>query len=48
MTVYSNWPTASTPLNKVTDVAFSSGSQYLAIGNSKGRVLLYRLNHFAR
>lgn len=44
--VFSNWPTSSTPLGKVTATAFSHGSEYLAIGNTRGRVLLYGLRHY--
>lgn len=46
LSVYSNWPTSSTPLGKVTATSFSHGSEYLAIGNSRGRVLLYGMRHF--
>lgn len=46
LSVFSNWPTSSSPLGKVTATAFSQGSEYLAIGNSRGRVLLYGLRHF--
>ncbi|CAO3660842.1 unnamed protein product [Umbelopsis ramanniana] len=46
LTVFSNWPTAATPLSYVSSFDFSPRSGYLAIGNDKGRVLLYRLNHY--
>jgi len=46
LTVFSNWPTSSTPLGHVTAVDFSKGSEYIAIGNNRGRVLLYQLSHF--
>jgi U3 small nucleolar RNA-associated protein 18 len=45
-TTYSNWPTGQTPLGHVSCLSFSPNSGYLAVGNHKGRVLLYRLNHF--
>lgn len=46
-TVFSNWPTSSTPLSILTaGVAISPGGAFLATGNDKGRALLYRLNHF--
>lgn len=48
MTVYSNWPTKESPLEYVHDVDFSPNSGYIAIGNAKGRVLLYRLNHYSQ
>mgnify|MGYP001762552413 FL=1 len=43
---YSNWPTSGTPLGHVTSIDFSSHSEYLAIGNSRGRVLLYSLRSY--
>ena len=46
--VFANWPTARTPLHYVSAVAFSPASGFLAIGNDRGRVLLYRLNHYDR
>ncbi|KAF9934781.1 U3 snoRNP protein [Linnemannia zychae] len=44
--VFPNWPTSGTPLSYVTSMAFSPRSGYFAIGNDKGKVLLYRLNHY--
>lgn len=46
MTVFSNWPTTTTPLNYVSSIDFSHCGKFLAIGNDKGRVFLYRLKHF--
>ena len=46
-TVFSNWPTNNTPLHKVQCMAFSPGGAFFAIGNDRGKVLLYRLNHFS-
>ena len=45
-TVFSNWPTSGTPLGRVTTVDFSRQSEYLAIGNDGGKVLLYSLDHY--
>lgn len=45
-TVFQNWPTSQTPLHYVTSIDFSPGGGFLAIGNDRGRVLLYRLNHY--
>ncbi len=45
-TVFSNWPTSRSPLGYVHSLAFSPGGGYLAIGNAKGRTLLYRLHHY--
>ncbi|KAH9102585.1 hypothetical protein AeMF1_020872 [Aphanomyces euteiches] len=47
MTVFANWPTPKTPLHYVTAMDFSPTSGYFAVGNARGRVLLYRLNHYA-
>ncbi|KAF8139808.1 WD40-repeat-containing domain protein [Boletus edulis] len=46
LTVFGNWPTTSTPLGHVTAMDFSTGSEYLAIGNNRGRVLLYQLRDY--
>lgn len=46
LSVFSNWPTSSTPLGHVYDIAFSSSSEYMALGNSRGKVLLYSLRHY--
>lgn len=46
LTTFSNWPTHATPLSHVHSMAFSPQSGYSAIGNDKGKVLLFRLNHY--
>jgi len=43
--VYANWPSSRTPLGHVHSAAFSPGGGLLAIGNAKGKCLLYRINH---
>ncbi|PSC69396.1 U3 small nucleolar RNA-associated 18-like protein [Micractinium conductrix] len=48
MTVFSNWPTSKSPVHYVHAAAFSPHSGYLAVGNARGRVLLYRLHHYAK
>lgn len=45
-TVFANWPTSKTPLGHVHSVAFSPGGGFMAIGNAKGRALLYRMHHY--
>lgn len=45
-TVFANWPTARTPLNYVSAMDFSPSNGFFAVGNAKGRVLLYRLTHY--
>ena len=45
--VFQNWPTSKSPLGYVQCCAFSPGSGFVAVGNDKGRALLYQLNHFA-
>jgi U3 small nucleolar RNA-associated protein 18 len=42
-TVYRNWPTEQTPLGRVTAVAFSSGSDMLAVGNDVGKIRLWEI-----
>lgn len=42
-TVYQNWPTQQTPLGRVNAVAWSPGSDLLAVGNEAGRVTLWQL-----
>merc|ERR1711971_777625 len=42
-TVFQNWPTAKTPLNRVTSVDFSREGGFLAMANEQGKVLLYQL-----
>jgi U3 small nucleolar RNA-associated protein 18 len=46
ITVFQNFPTSNSPLGFISAVSFSPDSKYLTIGNQKGRVLLYRLNHY--
>ena len=46
--VFANWPTANTPLGYVNIMDFSPSGGYLAMGNDKGKVLLYRLNAYSR
>ena len=45
-TVFSNWPTSKTPLNFVFTMDFAPASRYLAIGNDKGKCLLYKLRSY--
>lgn len=46
MTTVQNWPTTQTPLHFVTAQAFSPNGGFLAVGNDRGRVLLYRVKHY--
>ena len=47
-TVYANFPEPDDQrLKNITSVALSPNSGFLALGNSNGRVLLWRLRHFA-
>jgi len=48
LAVFQNWPTSKTPLQFVSAVAFSPQCGYLAVGNARGKVLLYRLHHYTR
>ncbi|WWD15649.1 hypothetical protein CI109_100071 [Kwoniella shandongensis] len=45
-TAFSNWPTLTTPLGRVTTTGFSTSGEYLAVGNQKGSVLLWSLRHY--
>jgi U3 small nucleolar RNA-associated protein 18 len=45
--VFANWPTSNTPLGYVNTMDFSPNGGYLAMGNDKGKVLLYRLNAYS-
>jgi len=47
LTAFANWPTSNTPLGHVASVDFSPGSEYIAMGNNRGRVLLYHLRDFS-
>ena len=40
-TVYRNWPTSSTPLGRITAVAFASDSNMLAVANEAGKIRLW-------
>lgn len=42
-TVYRNWPTSSTPLGRITAVAFASGSDMLAVANEAGKIRLWEI-----
>ena len=46
LTVFSNWPTNRSPIHYPSSLDFSNASGYMAIGNDRGRVLLYRLRHY--
>ncbi|KAJ3074414.1 U3 snoRNP protein [Podochytrium sp. JEL0797] len=46
LNVFPNWPTDSTPLGYVQSSAWSPGGGFLAVGNDKGKVLLYRATAF--
>ncbi|KAF9527895.1 WD40-repeat-containing domain protein [Crepidotus variabilis] len=46
LTAFGNWPTSSTPLGHVTAVDFAARSEYVAVGNSRGKVLLYHLKDY--
>ena len=45
-TVFSNWPTSNTPINYAWSMDFSPESRFIAIGNDKGKCLLYRIMHY--
>lgn len=45
-TVFNNFPSFGTKLGHINVVNFSPGSGYLALGNKKSTVTLYRLKHY--
>ncbi|KAJ5150927.1 uncharacterized protein N7482_010179 [Penicillium canariense] len=42
-TVYRNWPTANTPLGRISSVAISPNNEQLAVANEQGRIRLYEI-----
>ncbi|EHK24754.1 uncharacterized protein TRIVIDRAFT_122474, partial [Trichoderma virens Gv29-8] len=44
-TVYRNWPTAQTPLGRITTVAFGKESSLLAVGNDTGKIRLWEIRN---
>ncbi|ORY80047.1 WD40-repeat-containing domain protein [Protomyces lactucae-debilis] len=44
-TVFSNWPTQSTPLGKIGGIAFSPQTEMLSVGNEAGKVTLWSLSN---
>ncbi|KAF6844401.1 U3 small nucleolar RNA-associated protein [Colletotrichum musicola] len=42
-TVYRNWPTAQTPLGRITAVAFGRQSDLLAVGNDSGQIRMWEI-----
>ncbi|KAL0939028.1 U3 small nucleolar RNA-associated protein [Colletotrichum truncatum] len=42
-TVYRNWPTAQTPLGRITCVAFGKESDLLAVGNDTGKIRMWEI-----
>ncbi|PIA13763.1 WD40 repeat-like protein [Coemansia reversa NRRL 1564] len=45
--VFANWPTASSHLGHVQCIDFSPQSGFMAVGNDRGKALLYRLQHYS-
>lgn len=43
---FTNWPTERTPTRYPYALDFSPGGGFLAVGNDRGCVLLYRLRHY--
>lgn len=43
---FTNWPTERTPVRYPFALDFSPGGGFLAVGNDRGCVLLYRLRHY--
>ncbi|KAL1331146.1 hypothetical protein HN51_048397 [Arachis hypogaea] len=45
-TVFSNWPPPNASLSYPRCLDFSPGGGFMAVGNSAGKVLLYKLHHY--
>ncbi|CAM9328540.1 unnamed protein product, partial [Phaeothamnion confervicola] len=45
-TVFANWPTERTPVRYPYSLALSPSGGFMAVGNDRGRVLLYRVKHY--
>ncbi|KAK7412182.1 hypothetical protein VNO78_03632 [Psophocarpus tetragonolobus] len=45
-TVFSNWPRPNTSLHYPRCIDFSPGGGFMAVGNTSGKVLLYKLHHY--
>ena len=43
-TVYRNWPTTSTPLGRITAVAWSPTSELIAVANEQGKIRLWEVH----
>ncbi|RXK39981.1 hypothetical protein M231_02776 [Tremella mesenterica] len=46
-TAFSNWPRDTTPLGRITSVTFDPLGKHLAVGNQRGKVLLWSLKHYS-
>jgi len=44
-TIYRNWPTAQTPLGRITAIALGPRSDMLAVGNDTGKVRIWDIRH---
>jgi U3 small nucleolar RNA-associated protein 18 len=44
--VYTNWPTQRTPLGQVSCVDVSPNGGYMAVGNHRGKALLFKLKGY--
>ena len=42
-TVYRNWPTASTPLGRISAIAWSPKSEIMAVANEQGKIRLWEI-----
>lgn len=45
-TVFQNWPTATSPVTRVSAFDFSRTGGYVAIGSETGKVLIYKMRHY--
>ncbi|MCJ1474102.1 hypothetical protein MMC13_002760 [Lambiella insularis] len=42
-TVYKNWPTANTPLGRITAIAITPNAEMLAVANEQGKIRLWEI-----
>lgn len=44
-TVYRNWPTTSTPLGRITAIAWSPTSELIAVANEQGKIRMWEIRN---
>lgn len=44
--VYQNWPSETTKIGRISSLAFSPDSNWIALGTARGNVKLFKLHHY--